>query len=411
MAAAVAVLTLLPIADASAASRVCRQLEAQLAAAVDGRGAKSSGQARKYDKAIDRQRKQLSIARGQARNAGCSFSVFSRNVRQCAGLNATISRMERNLVSLERNRGKMGSGEKRSGRSRARILASLDANGCRKDGGEKLAVKRPREDLGSDKRRKSLLDQLLGGSTRRVEPAPEQRLVRLDPETGEPVRRVKRVINDNGQRAGTLAAVQTFATMCVRTCDGYFFPMSPSSTVSDFDRDEKNCQAACPGADLEVFYRPAESPEEVEMTSASTGRPYSQLTTAYLYKSVAEPRPASCGCNVAKNFEVVAGTPPAETVREPESESTAALPGTVPLPQEGPIRESPSITLLPPATAAVEEPVNRDQVAVDDRREYDPSTDAPAIDPARKVRVVGPVFLPDQEAAIDLRVPAPTQVP
>ncbi len=144
------------------------------------------------------------------------------------------------------------------------------------------------------------------------------------------------------------------------------------------------------------------------MTSATTGRPYSQLSTAYLYKNTTEPRPATCGCNVAKNFQVVAGTPPTETIgREPES--TAALPQTAPLPEAGPVQESPSITLLPPATPPVPQKPAAPFVT-DGQREIDRSAAQAGRQTERKVRVVGPAFLPDQGAAIDLRAPARTEV-
>ena len=46
------------------------------------------------------------------------------------------------------------------------------------------------------------------------------------------------------------------------------------------------------------------------MTSSVTGRPYSDLPTAYLYKQSNMPRPPACGCNAAQNFQIIAGNPP-----------------------------------------------------------------------------------------------------
>src|SRR5438445_5114353 len=112
------------IAEPQAASRVCRQLEADLAAASRGGGG-GPAMIRKYDAAIDRQREQISKARSQANSTGCGFSLFSRNINQCAGLNATIDRMNANLDSLQAKRAQLAGGGSR--RDRGRILAALDA--------------------------------------------------------------------------------------------------------------------------------------------------------------------------------------------------------------------------------------------------------------------------------------------
>lgn len=444
---AVLVALLLPATEAFAARKICRQLEAQLASLSSG-GGRATSQSRKYDGAIARQRQQLAIARGRASDLGCGFAVFGRNVRQCASLNATISRMQSNLGTLERTRGTMGG--KAGGKSRSRILAALDANGCR--GGDiEIVQRRPQEEVGEVRKRPGLLASLFG-----VNPALEdesepprdrrelvvrepEKLVRLDDTN---IRRVNRAAEKPNKTAAGAAAVGAYATMCVRTCDGYFFPMSPSSSAQDFDRDQKNCQSACPGAEMQVFYRESKAGEDGVMTSVATGRPYSELPTAYRYKEGPEARPATCGCNVAKNFSVIAGNPPkpepatvatspsdaaapastpARPASAPEQAETAAQPAPQPetiaaVPQQS----SPSIiTIVPaptPAPAAIAAaPGNKTPGASDHAARAEAP---PAAEPVerefdaddRKVRVVGPVFLPDPAEAIDLRAPARTQV-
>lgn len=147
------------VSEPQAASRVCRQLETDLAATSRGSGGPAL--IRKYDAAINRQREQISKARGQSSSAGCGFSLFSRNVSQCAGFNATIERMNANLDSLQAKRARLAGGGSR--RDRARILAALDTNGCRED-----AVAPRRELLREAKREQgngNLFDQLFGGDT------------------------------------------------------------------------------------------------------------------------------------------------------------------------------------------------------------------------------------------------------
>ena len=121
------VLSAVAITEPQAASRVCRQLEAELASSSNGGG--KSGMVRKYDNAIARQLEQLSKVRGRASDANCGFSLFSRNVSQCAALNSSIDRMNANLDALQAKRAQLAGGGSR--RDRGRILAALDANGCR----------------------------------------------------------------------------------------------------------------------------------------------------------------------------------------------------------------------------------------------------------------------------------------
>lgn len=454
--AAILLACLMPVTEASAASKVCRKLEAQLVSLSNG-GGRATGQSRKYDGAIARQRQQLSIARGRASDLGCGFAVFGRNVRQCAGLNATISRMQDNLATLERTRGTMGGGS--SGKSRSRILASLDANGCR--GGAEVAQRRPMEDVGGGKKRPGLIASLFG---LRSGAAEEPQLVRreiasLEPEpqvSNEPsnVRRVKRTSEKPAEAPAVAGPAGAFATMCVRTCDGYFFPMSPSSSAQEFDRDQKNCESACPGTEMQVFYRNSKAAEDSDMMSVATGRPYAEMSTAYRYKEGPDARPATCGCNVAKNFSVVAGTPPAPapserlaepavqpapvpsaatpaggaTQPEPAQTANAAAPATIAV---TPDPSSPSIITIVPAPppaqpsapapaqgVATAEPAASEQVEAEPAKPAATETITTATVPAdrdldaegRKVRVVGPMFLPDPEEALDLRAPARTQV-
>ena len=397
------------LGDAAAASRACRQLEAQLASASGG-GGRNSAQVGKYDKAIERQRRQMSIARSQARDTGCGFGIFGRKVRQCASLNATINKMEGNLDALQRKRGQLAGGSS-GGKSRSRILASLDANGCRA-AEEEVAIRRPQEDLG--KKRRGLLEQLLGHRNDPIEPqAPEsaeRNVIAVARERGGDGRRIKRVINQDGE-TGVAALQDSYNTSCVRTCDGYFFPMSPSSKTSDFSRDQKNCESSCPGAEMQVFYRDPAATDETEMMSAATGRPYSELSTAFLYKDASSQRPATCGCNIPKNFEVIAGTPPAAAEQSTEGQADTQPPAI----DTTAVSSSPSIAVLAPAAPPIE--MLRPTLPAA-RTENDRAIDRSAADVVdrankaedRKVRVVGPVFLPDPGAAIDLRAPAQMQV-
>ncbi len=49
-----------------------------------------------------------------------------------------------------------------------------------------------------------------------------------------------------------------YQTLCVRACDGYYFPISYETGAENFSRDQTQCQAQCPGAKL--YYQATDSP-------------------------------------------------------------------------------------------------------------------------------------------------------
>ena len=366
-----------PTAQSHAASRACRQLEAELASASRGG---NPAYVRKYDQAIARQSQQIVNTRSQARRAGCGFSLFGGNVGQCAALNATIERMSDNLDDLQRKRAQLAGGGSR--RDRSRIMAALDANGCRGGTAKRLPDRetagnkppaRPAEDVARQR-----------GSSRQssgtyLERNANRIIVRRDASGASP----------NGE----------YRTLCVRTCDGYFFPMSNAASLGDFERDQKNCESSCPGTEMQVFYTSGVADNSATMTSSVTGRPYSELPTAYLYKQPNTASPQGCGCNASQNFEVIAGTPASRGDRPAtaqDASSFVSLPAGKPDAAAARREANPETTRRDPETT----------------RRPAPRPDAPA--PAapggeRKVRVVGPVFLPDREGAKAPQAPAPNR--
>ncbi|MBW8908555.1 MAG: DUF2865 domain-containing protein, partial [Mesorhizobium sp.] len=379
------------VTEPQAASRTCRQLEAELAATRGGGGGPSL--IRKYDDAIQRQREQLAKARSRASDANCGFSLFSRNVSQCATINVSIQRMNANLDTLQAKRERLAAGGTR--RDRGRILAALDANGCRDD---EIAPRRaPNQEAARDNGGGSLFEQLFGrqdpGSPT-LDDVPEEADV---PPDDPSVRNIRRVINQpDGMDLPRLGG--EFHTMCVRTCDGYFFPMSNAASVGDFERDQKNCESSCPGTEMQVFYSRGMDDDSGSMTSSATGQPYSELPSAYLYKQANYSRPPSCGCNAqAGNFSIIGGNPPNPEQSQPESETTPFIPVPAIKPDPGADPE----TLANAQGGLDREAIKRLTTKV-------PVSPVSALPPdQRKVRVVGPAFLPDPSAAIDLKAPAP----
>jgi hypothetical protein len=71
----------------------------------------------------------------------------------------------------------------------------------------------------------------------------------------------------------------TYRTLCVRTCDGYYFPISFSTTSDHLPEDARSCEALCPGAEARLFYHPNPGGGPENMISV-TGEPYSSLANA-----------------------------------------------------------------------------------------------------------------------------------
>ncbi|RWM83514.1 MAG: DUF2865 domain-containing protein [Mesorhizobium sp.] len=371
------------VTQPQAASGVCRQLEADLAAASRGGGGKPA-LLRKYDDAIVRQREQISKASRQSDSAGCGVLLLGRNRNACAALEATLDRMIANLDALQVKRAQLADGGSR--RDRARILASLDANGCRDSvvPSKRAPVLEANRENGNG----NLLDRLLGN----VRNLPDALDEPSDPDEERGIRAM--IDQPDGMDLPRLGG--EFRTMCVRTCDGYFFPMSNAASLGDFERDQKNCDSSCPGTEMQVFYTRGIGDDSADMTSSVTGRPYSELPAAYLYKQPETSRPLACGCNAAQNFEIIAGNPPSPEQTDSDVETT-------PLPVA-----KPDPGADPEALANVEGGLDREAIK---RLAVKPSPTTLPPPGQRKVRVVGPTFLPDPAAATDLQAPAPKAAP
>lgn len=364
--------------EAVAQSNLCRQLEAQLVAASS---TGKSSQFRKYDRAAKKQRQQLKKAQRRARSAGCSTGVLSifrnsGNSRQCRSLVSKIGQMERNLGQLERRRARYDGGGSLA--KRARLLARLTANGCR----NKTQVAKRNERSNDNSRRVSILDQIFRESDRRRRP--------LDDSNG---RRIRSTLND-GDGTDLGSAVGSYRTLCVRTCDGYYFPVSFSATENDFGRDQQACQAMCPGTDVELYYHKVPEEESEDMISVA-GEPYAELGTAFLYRQPGYKRDKNCGCSPVKNFSIIAGNE--KLLHEQDAEQFIPHPTGRPDPAADPeTLANRQGNLSPETIARILAPT--------------PGTNDSGSSGERKVRVVGPVFLPDPEGAIDLQAPARTSV-
>lgn len=239
---------------------LCARLEAQLAGIDRGGGDPARAeQIRRYEDAANRQQHELDRVTLQAKRMGCDssgfFSLFNGQSSQCGPVNNQIQQMRANLDqivgSLERLRG--GGGERNM--QRRSVLAALAQNNC----GPQYA-NAPRGPGG-------FFDNLFGGghSDPQVDP-------NLTPPPGAP--------------SGT------YRTVCVRSCDGYYFPISFATVQSRFADDERTCKNQCPAADANLYtYR--NPGEDMNQAVSISGQPYTSLPNAFHYRKAFDP---NCTC-------------------------------------------------------------------------------------------------------------------
>jgi hypothetical protein len=246
---------------------ICPRLEAQLATIDRGGGDPArDDQIRRYQDAATKQQAELDRVTAQAKRMGCEssgfFSLFSGQSAQCGPVNNQIQQMRGNLdqitTSLERLRGGLPGGGSERDNQRRSVLLALAQNNC---GPQYANLARGPG---------SFLDNLFGNNNANGNPA--------GPPGMPPP--------DTGPQAGT------YRTVCVRTCDGFYFPISFATVPSRFSDDEKTCKNLCPAADATLFsYR--NPGEDMNSAVSINGQPYSSSPNAFRYRTEFNP---SCSC-------------------------------------------------------------------------------------------------------------------
>jgi hypothetical protein len=321
----------------------CPRLEAQLAAFDRGGGDPGRAeQVRRVEDGANRQQAELDRLNAQARRTGCQgggfFSLFSGQPPQCAPLNAQIQQARANL---DRTLGELqqlqGNSSDRDGQRRS-ILVALAQNDC---GPQYRAAAGQSRDL---------FDSLFGPGT---------------------------VLNPEAPTGNT------YRTICVRTCDGFYFPISYATMPTKFVDDERACQRLCPAAEVTLFSH--RTGEDVAQAVSSSGRRYSELPNAFAYRKQFNP---SCGCKATgqtwadalkqlddqtvEQGDIVVTQERSKQLSQPQVDAQGkpirapARPGSA----QGP---APALVNAPAATSGDEKP------------------EAPG---KRQVRTVGPTFLP-----------------
>ncbi|MDQ0455942.1 DUF2865 domain-containing protein [Rhizobium paknamense] len=320
------------------ASEVCEAIRAELQRTPIVIG--NPSETRLYASAITRQDFEIRKTRQNMLRLGCSqsISVIDQSGKDvCAQMETALAGMEANKRDLMDKRQQAGAAGGLNPR-RQQLMAALEQNRC------------------------DSADQ----TKPTTEDAPRPYATPTYPED-------QAVHEMPPGHQGAITPGQGFRTMCVRTCDGSFFPISAFSTPANFAADAAQCQRQCPGAETELYYHSLLTQEAEEMVSTSTGRSYRDMPFAFAYRNRQPGSENRCSCTAANGIST------------PQSPSVLEI-------KTAPKIEKP-VEAAAPAVPAEEKPAKDAP-----ERPYDPTTD--------KVRQVGPKFLPAEEGALDLQHPA-----
>lgn len=116
--------------------------------------------------------------------------------------------------------------------------------------------------------------------------------------------------------------------VCVRTCDGFFFPINYEGARGT-DRFADACQASCPGAETEVYFKPPAA--DISHAANARGRNYTQLPNAFRYRQGLDNTCSCKGSNetwaqALKGAEEIIGTRKTDIVVTPEKSQQSIRP-------------------------------------------------------------------------------------
>jgi hypothetical protein len=310
----------------------CLQLQRELASAPStGGGGVGADDMAAVQAQIAKQQKVYDGTHASMEDAGCfqSMFIFGRSLvrsPKCISMNNRMEDAGRQLSQLQQQRDAMrnGGGSKRR---QAELQDALARNGC------SGAVAAPQRRSGG-----GLFNNWFGGDNTEEEVQPEQ------PETP-----IYRSIDPNGR----------YRSICVRLCDGFFYPISYSTYAGRLTQDATECQSNCAApAELYVYRNPGQGPEQAISLNGSA---YADLPVAFKYK---KEYVKGCSCKQAeynpteietynKSAEATAATTPAKgkpgKKAAPAPQSNAPVPQPAPAGAAAPSGGAPAADAGPPA--------------------------------------------------------------
>jgi hypothetical protein len=328
---------------------MCPRLEAQLASIDRGGGDPAKDeQIRRYQDAAAKQQGELDRVTSQAKRMGCDssgfFSLFNGQSAQCGPVNTQIQQMRANLeqitTSLERLRtGGIGGADRDN--QRRSVLTALAQNNC----GPQYA--------NAARGPGNFLESLFGNNNNNPVAPPGA---------------------DLGAQSGT------YRTVCVRSCDGAYFPISFATVPGRFPDDEKTCRALCPAAEATLYsYR--NPGEDMNQAVSINGQSYSSSPNAFRYRQEFNP---SCACKAA-------GQTWSDALKSIDDKAEAEQQGDIIVTEESAKKMARPLT----KGAATKKGAAATTATAPAPETSSPAVDSTAAAPDNKpIRSVGPTFIP-----------------
>lgn len=344
----------------------CMQLQQELASAQSGGSGRDALPG--INKQIQDATRVYQGTQAAMEDAGCyqSFLIFGRSLSRtpnCLKMNDRMEDARRQLDRLQDQRDAIagGSGNRRR---QAELTDALARNGC----GRQYQQQQVRRDSGGG--------GLFGWFGRDREE-----------EQAQPQEPVYRSIDPNAR----------YRSVCVRTCDGFFFPVSYQTYASRLAQDATVCQSSCAApAELYVYRNPG---QEIDQAISLNGTAYADLPAAFKYRK-AYVKGCSCKEVEYNPTEIEAANKKAEAApapgkpgkKKPASVTQAAAP-----PAQPPAQLNVDVTgAVPKANAA------QPQAAAPA-----PPADATAAVPPAPAAETAPQPAPQAQSSVAKRTPAP----
>jgi hypothetical protein len=308
-------------------SPACQRLEGQLVS-LD-RGNDDPGRVetiRRAEDAANRQQAEVDRMVAQGRRMGCEnrgfFSIFSSPPPQCGQVNAQIQQARDALERQQNQLEQLHGGNTERAAQRRSLIIALANNNC---GPQYRSAALDRGGGG-------FLDNLFGGRT--ISPP------------------------GTSQEIGS-----NYRTICVRTCDGYYFPISFSVPSARFAEDAQACQRMCPAAQVSLYAYHNPGEEVQQAVSTTDGQPYTALPTAFQYRrefnpacscrgagqSWADAMKASGGDVTVQQGDVIVNEDSSKKMSQPRDASGRLLkPSLSPAPDNNKMADTPSNVSEPP---------------------------------------------------------------
>src|ERR1700677_615460 len=244
---------LVSVETARSQSADCQRLRQEIA------DSSHNTQGAQYQAAAAKQRAEIDRTVAYAHSIGCEKKQFlffaAAPPAECGPLNDRMARMRANLDDLQARAGGGGGG-------RGELIARYNA-----------------ECTNAPSHQPNFLETLFGQQPKTAE-------LRDEPLTPDGLDKPEKTVDPNiGEaRAGSKA-------VCVRSCDGSFFPVSYSAGSNRLDDLQDMCRALCPNADVGLYtYAPS---ADIETAVSISGARYIDSPNALKYRKSVD---STCSC-------------------------------------------------------------------------------------------------------------------